>query len=207
LKSLTANSLKIIVTISILTVIVSFYMLFMEPRQGCTGIKNDFVVESQGILAKAIEKFYADHNTYPSMMYNEELQKHAHWKLYTIETGNPIKNIAGITTPVAYVGGIFYDPFANKRNIPFRYYTDDKGWILFSPGPDTDSTIDPAVDFDTSIPQPSSNLLSKTYNPTNGTTTAGDIWTLKIGNQNIVQSMKTKYKRKPWQRIKYDCYH
>ena len=208
MKSFSIDSLTIIVTISILVVILLFIMFIMVPRQGCTRIKFNYIVETQRILAEAIENYYADYNVYPEMMFNKELQKHASWKLYTVQTGDTIRRVAGITTPVAYVKHIFCDPFANRKNIPYRYYTNGKGWILFSPGPDTDSNIDPAVDFDTSISQPSPHLINlKTYNVTNGTTSAGDIWTLKVGTQNIVQSQKGKYKRFFWQRIPRDIYH
>ena len=176
-------------TIATILLIIVILLFFSVPRQGSTTRKNNYVLESHRILAKAIEKYYADHNEYPAMMFNTELQKHAQWKLYTIHTGDPALGLAGITTPVAYVKTVFSDPYANRRNVPFRYYTDGKGWILFSPGPDTDSNIDPLQDFYTSVPQPSPHLIGlKTYNPTNGSCSAGDIWTLKVGKKKIIQS-------------------
>jgi hypothetical protein len=86
---------------------------------------------------------------------------------------------------VGYLGMIPLDPFGAKPGDLYQYYTgptnpQNQGWILFSPGPDGTIQIDPANDYDCMIPQPSAKLLIKSYDPTNGTFSAGDIFRLKM---------------------------
>jgi prepilin-type N-terminal cleavage/methylation domain-containing protein len=113
-----------------------------------------------------------------------------------------------LTTPLAYVTTVFTDPFANTRSAKFSYSkavspagTKAGGWIVWSYGPDSDEKAPNPVDsnaggdigvsagtppyvetnyfnpgFD---PVPSITLLNATYDPTNGTTSEGDVYRTK----------------------------
>ncbi len=106
-----------------------------------------------------------------------------------------------ITTPQAYITGYFGDPFADTKGCNFAYYKDTNGWIIASFGPDTDETEcgdlgfaaasgwDITTVYTSNQAQPSSLLLTGTnttvagdaytYDPTNGTVTAGDVYRVK----------------------------
>ena len=154
-------------------------------------------------LATALEAYYIDHKSYPVKIPLLEMSldpahiaKIGGSNLFSIEPGKPGK-IFGVTTPVAYISSMLKDPFTGKlklrfyyrgsffthsisrRCAPFAYHADANGWILFSPGPDRDYDLTPEKDYDSSIPQPSPFLMIKTYDPTNGTTSDGDIWRVK----------------------------
>jgi tetratricopeptide (TPR) repeat protein len=85
---------------------------------------------------------------------------------------------------VGYLTMIPLDPFGAKQGALYQYYTgpsnpQNQGWILLSPGPDGTIQINPANDYDCQIPQPSPKLLMKSYDPTNGIFSAGDIFRVK----------------------------
>lgn len=89
--------------------------------------------------------------------------------------------------PVAYITGLFADPFSVK-GAPFAYYCVNdpngaSGWILWSPSPDGvyDMDIDAVKKYyDPKIPLPSAELLSlSTYDPTNGYYSSGDVYRVK----------------------------
>jgi hypothetical protein len=64
--------------------------------------------------------------------------------------------------------------------LPYAYYeTSGVAWILFSPGPDRKYDIIPAQDYDPHISQPSSALLLKSYDPTNGCLSRGDVFRVR----------------------------
>jgi len=76
------------------------------------------------------------------------------------------------------------DPFGEKSSDQYLYWTGDKppqnnGWILVSRGPDGTFEIEPEKDYDANILPPSPKLLLKTYDPTNGITSRGDIFRVK----------------------------
>ncbi len=62
----------------------------------------------------------------------------------------------------------------------FGYWRNDEGtgWILFSPGPDGVYDIVPWEDYDPAN-HPTPALIEKSYDPTNGTYTRGDLWRVK----------------------------
>lgn len=94
-----------------------------------------------------------------------------------------------LTTPIAYLSSHFSDPFTDVKGTPFAYWTDATkdttatGYIMWSPGPDYvyDLTIDNiAQAYDPRSPnQPSAYLLGRTYDPSNGVNSEGDIWRIK----------------------------
>jgi prepilin-type N-terminal cleavage/methylation domain-containing protein len=109
-----------------------------------------------------------------------------------------------LTTPVAYITSIFSDPFADTKGASFRYSTPATaaGWIVWSFGPDTDEKDSiatragdteyslvagtPAMGYITDSiysaggrSNPTPELLNLTYDPTNGTTSNGDVYRIK----------------------------
>ncbi|OPZ10904.1 MAG: hypothetical protein BWZ10_02280 [candidate division BRC1 bacterium ADurb.BinA364] len=69
-----------------------------------------------------------------------------------------------------------HDPFAPESGVSYGYFANEAGWILFSAGPDNKYDIRPDEDF---IPERGGAwppLYWKTYDPTNGAASAGDIW-------------------------------
>ncbi|MBI1785559.1 hypothetical protein HYR69_10485 [Candidatus Sumerlaeota bacterium] len=134
-------------------------------------------------------------------LYPDKLKRAGGWELMTVEPGLG-DQLHGTTTPVAYIEKIPQDlftraprkqpffrwlfncdsPYAGyyyksvESYSPFAYFTDGKGWILFSPGRDTIYDINPAIDYDPSKLQPSPVLVEKTYDPTNGAGIGGDIY-------------------------------
>lgn len=114
-----------------------------------------------------------------------------------------------LTSPISYFSSYPSDPFADTRGLTFRYARDRAGWILGSFGPNADQgpTSDVNGDMGWGVPrrgadynwtpttavndsfetmyssqqsQPSDNLLTQgTYDPTNGTVSAGDVWRIK----------------------------
>jgi prepilin-type N-terminal cleavage/methylation domain-containing protein len=107
-----------------------------------------------------------------------------------------------LTTPIAYITGYFPDPFASSRGSFFPYRQYPFTWLLFSYGPDRDENsgmnhtnaiatlqmmggIDYNFEtvFNIDVAQPSNQYMAGIgmkgsalhYDPTNGTTSAGDI--------------------------------
>jgi len=162
------------------------------PRSKVSRVRTD-----HRSLATALESYYVDHNSYPTMRpfksfpgYDmEKIRNAGGIVMSSIEVGRG--ELAGLTTPVAYVSGLFPDPYAPERGLPFAYWVpeDGKGWILLSPGPDGVYSLAPAqleTVYDTSVGQPSALLLAGsgprgafTYDPTNGIESRGDVWRVK----------------------------
>jgi len=113
-----------------------------------------------------------------------------------------------LTTPISYITSYFTDPFADTKTAAFAYSQTPKGfgtgWILWSYGPDTDENgpfmdasykaggdirvIAPEGGWTVQVAEtyynaggsvPSGDLLAITYDPTNGTTSNGDVWRVK----------------------------
>lgn len=154
-------------------------------------------------VATALESYYIDHNRYPSMtplvswpLESVFVGKSGADRMTSMVTGRGAM-LHGLTTPISYISGFPLDPFSNWPRArlydygrwfthsydygvaPFAYWGDDLGWILISPGPDLDYDVDPGVDYDPKILQPSLHLLTKAYDGTNGTSSNGDIFRVK----------------------------
>jgi hypothetical protein len=138
-------------------------------------------------MVTGIEAYRADHGVPPSQRplrssaeepagdTEEKLRRAGGWYLTSVESGEG-ESLHGVTTPVAFIAGIPSDPFAPSKSIPYAYYTDGIGWILFSPGSDGVYNIVPEIDYDGTGENPSANLLQKTFDATNGSRSAGDLW-------------------------------
>lgn len=86
---------------------------------------------------------------------------------------------ATLTTPVAYLFQYPADPDAAVASgtATYGYYTNDEGWIVYSPGPDGVFDLDPltmypAGEWDDATYE---NLNGLLYDPTNGAASRGDI--------------------------------
>ena len=109
-----------------------------------------------------------------------------------------------ITTPIAYMTSIPVDPFADAKGCSSGYFSDPSftGWILYSPGPDTDNGYTDGTTvvgsplnescYAVYMPQltmPSPQIIggsasdtedrSFTYDPSNGTVSSGDVYRVK----------------------------
>lgn len=127
-------------------------------------------------LATGIESYFLDHQKYPRTRPLREfagakesaLRDAGGLELCAPDPGVGEKGGAGLTTPVAYVTGLFPDPYSPKGRLPFAYYAKNGGWILFSAGPDRKYDINPAVDYAGDTTEAMELLVPKTYDPTNG---------------------------------------
>lgn len=129
----------------------------------------------------ALEKFHAKNGAYPGQRALREFAKNSSQldragggALFAIDPGGPGR--PGLTTPVAYLASLKVDPFASEKGLPFAYFTDGKGWILFSAGFDGHYDINPKRDYDSAVRQPSAKLMILSFDPTNGTVSNGDVF-------------------------------
>ena len=120
--------------------------------------------------------------------------------------GTAGNNVMTITTPIAYITNYFSDPFADSKGGTFAYSKNVGvfvgGWVTWSYGPDTDEKIEspgeytegggdiglllfngePYVEtayYNINERVPSVTLIGATYDPTNGTTSNGDVYRTK----------------------------
>ncbi len=144
-----------------------------QGRAGVSRVKAD-----QRSLATAIECYTIDNNRYPLW----ELRTDFATQRPSFILLRPEKPAGSLTTPIAYITSIPRDPFSAGKKEWFSYYTSGRAWILISAGPDKDYDIVPQQDFQ----QPSGMrellgiLVNKTYDPTNGSVSNGDVWRSNI---------------------------
>lgn len=101
-----------------------------------------------------------------------------------------------LTTPVAFLATIPSDPFADSNNANFGYTNAyDEGWLIWSYGPNGDEIFGSEIDhalknsenwsnvqwdkctvYNPAKATPLPGLSWITYDPTNGTSSPGDIW-------------------------------
>ena len=146
------------------------------------------------MLATAIEAFGVDWHLRPNSTRDVKLtvdaalaQKNpnSNWKLPTFQlVGEAGGQTAALTTPVAYITQILPDPFGIPPGRSYLYTTYSRApgeevghWLVWSAGPDGRYDID-GMEFNPSNPNDLSKLILRTYDPTNGTSSAGDIWRL-----------------------------
>lgn len=125
-----------------------------ETRSKVSRVRNDM-----RSFATAIEAYFTDQQAYPP-------------------------TAAVLTTPVPYMTSLFVDPFAQGPDTPIAYHGTDRGWILYSAGPTKQYQIIPQQDYNDRVPTDRNPaLVHKTYDPTNGTISAGDIWRAASSNR------------------------
>lgn len=144
LRGFTLIELLIVVAIiAILAAIAVPNFLEAQTRSKVSRVRSD-----QRSLATAIETYYVDNNEYPAatLEFDEMVDQQA----YNTTPSNPgagvtfarrnegTNQLSTLTTPIAYITSYFPDPFADANGSTFRYFTDGRGWILGSWGPDVD---------------------------------------------------------------------
>ena len=127
-------------------------------------------------LATAIEAYFIDNSAYPAWSVGPNSLNGSEHPSFMLRT--PQNGLATITTPIAYIEAYLQDPFKPRGKPKFNFYSVEYSWLLWSAGPDRDYDIDlnvvqNMIDWD--IPQPASDILHYAYDPTNGTTSSGDI--------------------------------
>lgn len=125
-------------------------------------------------LQIGLESYFVDHEAYPAWVMAEKSAPG-----FMAKTG-PFESIHTLTTPILYISSYPPDKFATAHET-FAYWAGDckQGWIVYSPGPDLDYDIVPAEDYVPGSEIPSPALIGKTYDPTNGIKSGGDIYRIK----------------------------
>ncbi len=147
-----------------------------EIRKAVSKVRSDMQT-----MHVALVSYFVDSNSYPTSVKSGG-------KLPLISDAWPFANVPTfsrrssrgdqmtITTPISYVKVHPSDPFssANGSDFPYAYYSrvETPGWVLFSRGPDLDWDIDPEIDYTSAD---ISAVRLKTYDPTNGLVSGGDI--------------------------------
>ncbi|MEN6625677.1 MAG: hypothetical protein ABFD69_05550 [Candidatus Sumerlaeia bacterium] len=135
----------------------------------------------------AIESYYVDNSAYPAFAagkdgINADLVLCPAYDQPTFMTRTPERpGLYTLTTPIQYMSAYPTDRFL-LAGASYAYSTcgsHDQSWILYSPGPDGIYEIVPREDYDPTKPVPSISLINKTYDPTNGGMSAGDIYKYK----------------------------
>ena len=227
--------------------VIMLPLYFHDYGVGAARAQVARVKADQRAIATGLEAYYVDHGSYPGWTsltgsnkwtgkdglghinayagqhrgkYPGAAQMHS-FRVRTASPFDPLKGDANrfalLTTPIAYLSTIPNDPFADTKGAAYGYYATQKGYILYSFGPDEDECpnayghigdIDPAIEatdlsdlstsppvrlYDPNVSQPSLFLIvgpapawtSKygtgafTFDPTNGTTSEGDVWRVR----------------------------
>ena len=155
---------------------------FMEAqsRSKVARVKSDLRT-----MSIAIECYKLDQSVYPAWSAEPELKAHgrftpANQPTFRIRRDANDKLVT-LTTPVSYITGYFDDPFSPSKKASLSYWTPEKGqgYILWSAGPDGCYDMNLGNIGQLYGPQwqgPTPLLTSLTYDPSNGTTSRGDIW-------------------------------
>lgn len=151
LRGFTLIELLIVVAIiAILAAIAVPNFLEAQTRSKVSRVRSD-----HRSLATAIETYYVDNNEYPAFVTNTDVANVVDRGQYANAPTNVgvtfrakhLTALSTLTTPIAYITSYFPDPFADTKGITFRYYTDSRGWILGSFGPDVDESTGGDLDW------------------------------------------------------------
>lgn len=170
-------------------ILLHFVRPYMDWNQASTRSPLSRAKVEMRSLSIAIDAYMVDANQYVAATRGDEginafLPKGDPGReIFTFrrrQADRPDGQIMTLTTPTAFITSYPADPYARTRGTIYGYYNDsDKGYILFSAGPDGDYDIDPVKDYDALTTSPLPQLLMKTYDPTNGSKSDGDIWRIK----------------------------
>lgn len=141
-------------------------------------------------MTTALESYQIDNNAYPAWSADPSQNAfgpaaRANSALLhqpTFMTRSPSSSLMTLTTPISYVTSYFADPFTEPQGSSFSYYAANSGWILWSAGPDGkfDLTMENIGKvYNPALGVPSPELSNLTYDPSNGSVSAGDIWRIK----------------------------
>jgi len=174
--------LIVVAIIAILAAIAVPNFLEAQMRAKVSRTKADM----RSVLV-AIEAYRVDNNTYPLPTYGYSTDGQTD---STFEIDNPPQGVfsmtgnINITTPVAYITVLPRDTFSPDHSHWFGYCTvKDSIWILTSLGP---NMTEPAANWIgwqggdiqevSALVDDHYDLFNRTYDPTNGTVSPGDIW-------------------------------
>ena len=161
-------------------IIIFIYIIFawafapLNFREQRTRLRVSQVQADERKISFALETYSADHADFPP---ERPLADFASRRSIESAGGTRLFSIA--PGPVAEVAAGLTDPFA-PGHPPFAYFrypataSTPAGWILFSTGPDRKYELTRA-DYTPGTP-PTLAIIAKTYDPTNGTTSTGDVW-------------------------------
>jgi type II secretory pathway pseudopilin PulG len=134
-------------------------------------------------MATAIESYYVDFNVYPPStenpgeMYGNKPANADHFSTFRVM--NP-KQAMPLTTPIGYLTSSFFEPANSDLNSgPYGYFSEKDFWVVWTAGPDKKFDINPSNFQGFKFPITSEEIANQTYDPTNGTISAGDIWRVK----------------------------
>jgi len=191
-KAFTLIELLIVVAIiAILALIAVPNFLEAQTRAKVSRTKTDM-----RSVVTAIEAYRVDNNAYPLPTYTFSTngQTDSTFEVDNLAQGvRSMTGSVGITTPIAYITSIPRDVFSPEKAHWFGYCanvgTDNDGsrWILTSLGPNmTHPEIrwigwqGGEIEEVKALEDPNYHLVNLTYDPTNGTVSAGDVWRSNI---------------------------
>jgi prepilin-type N-terminal cleavage/methylation domain-containing protein len=183
--------LIVVAIIAILAAIAVPNFLEAQTRSKVSRVKADLRT-----LTTAVEAYYVDNNGYPTG-----------WDIIVNPAATASHSLFLLSTPIAYItSGDLQDPFQEHRDDTPMYTTlqwdpmtndgdmissynqpEAKAtwWIIFSVGPDKSSGFyagEPEFDVQAKVKNAGTapaDLIATIYDPTNGTTSVGNIW--KVG--------------------------
>jgi hypothetical protein len=146
-------------------------------------------------VAVGLESYFVDCNAYPAWIsgaseHSLSLGNSLLRSMPTFRRHEP-GGLMTLTTPIAYLTSLRHDPFnrgsayfTDEESVgmpvsAFSYFSDERGWILVSPGPDGDFDITPTLQYSSKTAQPSTDLVQRSYDPTNGTISGGDLFRVR----------------------------
>ncbi len=197
-----------IFAICIWSALVVGELLLREPCMPATArAKVSRIKSDLRTLATAIEAYYVDNHVYPAD--SPAISENAFGVMAGSETlGSNLPTfrlrsalnpqLHTLTTPVAYLktetsgNAYFVDPLAPVKGQTYCYWVwrytegdrkgETPGWILWAAGPDGDydvTTANVATLYSPLETFPSPALIQITYDPSNGSTSDGDVYRCK----------------------------
>jgi prepilin-type N-terminal cleavage/methylation domain-containing protein len=141
----------------------------------------------------ALEAYRVDWNGYPFPSYGNSTDgaTDSTFEIDNPEQGvNSSNNNENLTTPIAYMTSLPRDVFSPAHSHWFGYCTvRDSVWILTGLGPNGTQPTTQWLGWQggdiqefSAIEDPAYEIVLRTYDPTNGTVSAGDIWR---SNENL----------------------
>ena len=171
-----------LIMVFLLTIAAPNFMLFS------TRYSVETVRQSLGLKADVIDVYYEDHQAYPPWATGAQSILNDEHNMPSFQVAFQDKQLPTLTTPMPYIKEYYhdrhsrtYDPNSHLR--PFGYFPfeqeGEKGFILVARGTDHEFNLTSATlkaVFASTTKAPADILWQKAYDPTNGTSSAGDIW-------------------------------
>lgn len=154
--------LELLIVIGIIAFLASLSLSRMpesNTRSRVSRAKSDMRA-----IASSLEAYRAEHHAYPPMK--------------RLQSGPEAQGPATVL-PDGFVVETMVDPFSGKSELPYYYFLGSDGWMVISAGPDKEYQIVPESMYAYGS-EMSPTLVELTYDPTNGTTSRGDIWRSKL---------------------------